>query len=112
MRIQFGAFVLDRATRQLCMGNVPQRLQGHAFQLLELLAERRPAAVSKQEIRDRLWPDTFVSDSTLSSLAAQVRRALGRDGPAASDRARVRLRLRRRGDEEASRRGPGRSRLT
>ena len=44
--------------------------------------ERRPAAVSKQEIRDRLWPDTFVSDSTLSSLAAQVRRALGRDGAA------------------------------
>jgi hypothetical protein len=49
---------------------------------LELLLERRPAAVSKQEIRDRLWPDTFVSDSTLSSLAAQVRRALGRDGAA------------------------------
>jgi len=39
------------------------------------------AAVSKQQIRDRLWPDTFVSDSTLSSLAAQVRRALGGDGP-------------------------------
>ena len=82
MRIQFGAFVLDRAARQLYKGNVPQRLQAHAFQLLELLVERRPAAVSKQEIRDRLWPDTFVSDSTLSSLAAQVRRALGRDGAA------------------------------
>ena len=82
MRIQFGAFVLDRAARQLYKGNMPQRLQAHAFQLLELLVERRPAAVSKQEIRDRLWPDTFVSDSTLSSLAAHVRRALGRDGAA------------------------------
>jgi FHA domain/Transcriptional regulatory protein, C terminal len=48
-----------------------------------LLISRRPAAVSKQEIRDRLWPDTFVSESTLSSLAARVRRALedGLEGP-------------------------------
>jgi len=80
MPIQFGAFVLDRQTRQLRKGAVPQRLLPQAFGLLELLVERRPAAVSKQEIRDRLWPDTFVSDSTLSSLAAQVRRALGREG--------------------------------
>jgi DNA-binding winged helix-turn-helix (wHTH) protein len=82
MPIQFGAFVLDRAARRLFRGSVPQRLQPHALELLELLVERRPAAVSKQEIRDRLWPDSFVSDSTFSSLAAQVRRALGRDGAA------------------------------
>jgi DNA-binding winged helix-turn-helix (wHTH) protein len=82
MRIRFGAFVVDRATRQVYKGALPQRLQPKAFELLDLLVERRPAAVSKQEIRDRLWPDTFVSDSTLSSLAAQVRRALGRDGGA------------------------------
>ncbi len=82
MRIQFGVFVLDRSTRQLYKGASPQRLRPKAFGLLDLLVERRPAAVSKQEIRDRLWPDTFVSESTLSSLAAQVRRALGRDGPA------------------------------
>jgi len=82
MPIHFGAFVLDRAARQLFRGSVPRRLQPHALELLELLVERRPAAVSKQEIRDRLWPATFVSDSTLSSLAAQVRRALGRDGAA------------------------------
>jgi DNA-binding winged helix-turn-helix (wHTH) protein len=82
MRIHFGAFVLDRAARQLCHGGVPRRLQSRALGLLELLVERRPAAVSKQEIRDRLWPDTFVADSTLSSLAARVRRGLGRDGAA------------------------------
>lgn len=80
MPIHFGAFVLDRETRQLLRGKAPQRLQPRAFGLLELLVERRPAVVSKQEIRDRLWPDTFVSESTLSSLAAQVRRALGREG--------------------------------
>jgi DNA-binding winged helix-turn-helix (wHTH) protein len=57
----FGAFVLDRETRQLRKGLAPQRLLPRAFELLELLVERRPAAVSKQEIRDRLWPDSIVS---------------------------------------------------
>jgi len=79
MRIHFAAFVLDRTTRQLCSGSEPRPLRPLAFELLDLLVARRPAAVSKQEIRDRLWPDTFVSDSTLSSLVAQVRRALGKD---------------------------------
>jgi DNA-binding winged helix-turn-helix (wHTH) protein len=79
-RARFGAFVFDREARQLRRGDSPQRLKPQAFELLDLLIARRPAAVSKQEIRDRLWPDTFVSESTLSSLAAQVRRALGREG--------------------------------
>jgi DNA-binding winged helix-turn-helix (wHTH) protein len=80
MAIHFGAYVLDREARQLRKDAVPQQLLPQAFALLELLVERRPAAVSKQEIRDRLWPETFVSESTLSSLAARVRRALGREG--------------------------------
>ena len=71
--------MFDRETRQLRRGDSQQRLKPQAFELLDLLIARRPAAVSKQEIRDRLWPDTFVSESTLSSLVAQVRRALGRD---------------------------------
>jgi DNA-binding winged helix-turn-helix (wHTH) protein len=79
-RVHFGACVFDREMRQLRRGDSPQRLKPQAFELLDLLIARWPAAVSKQEIRDRLWPETFVSESTLSSLAAQVRRALGREG--------------------------------
>jgi DNA-binding winged helix-turn-helix (wHTH) protein len=83
MRVRFGDFVLDRATRQLLRNGELRPLEPKAYQLLDLLIRRRPAAVSKQEIRDGLWPDTFVSESHLSSLAARVRRALdtGRDGP-------------------------------
>jgi DNA-binding winged helix-turn-helix (wHTH) protein len=79
MQIHFGALVLDRAARQLRRGDVPQELTPKAYDLLDLLVLRRPAAVSKQEIHDHLWPDTYISESTLSSLAAQVRRALGDD---------------------------------
>jgi DNA-binding winged helix-turn-helix (wHTH) protein len=83
MRVRFGEFVLDRATRQLLKNGELRPLEPKAYALLDLLISRRPAAVSKQEIRDGLWPDAFVSESHLSSLAARVRRALdaGADGP-------------------------------
>ena len=76
MRVRFGDFVLDRATRQLLKNGEVRPLEPKAYELLDLLISRRPAAVSKQEIRDGLWPDTFVAESHLSSLAARVRRAL------------------------------------
>jgi len=83
MRVRFGDFVLDRATRQLSKNGEIRPLEPKAYELLDLLISRRPAAVSKQEIRDGLWPATFVSESHLSSLAARVRRALdtGAEGP-------------------------------
>ena len=83
MRVRFGDFVLDRSTRQLSKNGELRPLEPKAYALLDLLISRRPAAVSKQEIRDGLWPDTFVSESHLSSLAARVRRALdaGAGGP-------------------------------
>src|SRR5258708_40311091 len=83
MRVRFGDFVLDRATRQLLKNGELRALEPKAYELLDLLTGRRPAAVAKQEIRDGLWPDTFVSESHLSSVAARVRRALdtGAEGP-------------------------------
>ena len=79
MRVQFGDFTLDRATRQLLRGGEELHLEPKAFELLDCLVERRPKAVSKAEIRDRLWPETFVSESNLTGLVAQLREALADD---------------------------------
>lgn len=79
MRIVFGEFTVDSATRQLLRGGESRPLEPKAFELLELLVSRRPAAVPKTEIRDQLWPDTFVSESSLTGLVAQIRHALGDD---------------------------------
>lgn len=76
MPVRFGPFVLDREARRLTKNGEPRPLEPKAYDLLELLIRRRPAAVSKEEIRDAVWPKTFVSESTLSSLASQVRGAL------------------------------------
>ena len=67
-RVRFGDFVLDRGTRQLRRGDAERHLGGKAFELLELLLERRPNVVAKQGIRDHLWPGTFVADSTLATV--------------------------------------------
>src|SRR5262249_17469059 len=72
-RVGFGDFVLDGGTRQLLRDGTERHLEPKAFALLELLVARRPDAVSKAEVRDRLWPDAFVSESTLTGLVAQVR---------------------------------------
>lgn len=79
MRLRFGPFVLDPDARQLLADGAPRALTPKAFALLELLLEHRPRAVSKQEILERLWPGTFVSDSNVASLVNEVREALGDD---------------------------------
>jgi len=79
VQVLFADFVLDRATRQLLRAGEEQHLEPKLFELLDLLVSRRPAAVSKNEIRDRVWPGTFVADSSLTSLVAQLRQALGDD---------------------------------
>jgi DNA-binding winged helix-turn-helix (wHTH) protein len=79
MRIAFNDFVLDRGTRELLHGNELRHLSPKAFDLLDLLLCHRPNVVAKQRIRARLWAGTYVTDSTLATLVAEVRSALGED---------------------------------
>ena len=77
MKLHFGDNELDCASRLLKHAGRDVRLSTKAFDLLALLAERRPAAVPKSDLKDRLWPGTFVSDGTLASLLVEVRSAIG-----------------------------------
>jgi len=77
MRVRFGDCLFDSATRRLVVGGREVHLQPLAFQFLELLIESRPRVVPKQEIHQKLWTGTFVSDGTLTSLVAEVRNAIG-----------------------------------
>jgi DNA-binding winged helix-turn-helix (wHTH) protein len=80
VQISFGPFVLDLATRQLLRQNSEIHLSPKAFDLLVLLVQARPAAISKTELQQRLWPDTFVAEANLSNLIAEIRDGL--DDPA------------------------------
>ena len=82
MRVRFGRCVLDPEARELTRDGSPQALSPKALQFLELLLAERPRAVPKQEIHERLWPDSFVSDASLARLANEVRAAIGDDARA------------------------------
>ena len=75
--VQFGDFVFDPATRQLTLNQRPVHITSKAIDLLTLLASRSPQAVSKKEIHEHLWPHTFVSDMSLTTLVYELRASLG-----------------------------------
>jgi DNA-binding winged helix-turn-helix (wHTH) protein len=79
MRVAFLGFVLDTQARELAHGTAAVRLSPKAFQLLEHLIGERPRAVSKRELMDRLWPETFVVEANLSNLIGELRAALDDD---------------------------------
>src|SRR5215831_251279 len=80
MQIRFGQCVLDRDTWELSVDGRPVHLSPKGLKFLDLLLTNRPRALSKEEIHQKLWPDTFVSDGTLTSLLAEVRSAIGDGG--------------------------------
>ena len=75
----FGLYLLDPANGTLTRDSVRVRLQDQPFQLLLLLVERAGQIVSREEIRNRLWPqNTFVEfDKSLGVAVLKVREALG-----------------------------------
>ena len=77
MALHFGDFVVDFESRQLSRGTEAVPVGPKAFELLELLLKSRPRALSKAQIRDRLWPRTVASESNLTSLVNELRTALG-----------------------------------
>ena len=49
---------------------------------LACLVESRPRVLSRAQVLDRVWPDTFVAESNLASLVKEIRRALDDDARA------------------------------
>jgi cholera toxin transcriptional activator len=78
-RIRFGVFEADLESGELRKQGIRIRLQEQPFQVLAVLLERRGELVSREELRQRLWPsDTFVDfDHGLNTAVNKLREALG-----------------------------------
>jgi eukaryotic-like serine/threonine-protein kinase len=78
----FGLFEVDLSTRELYKRGVLIHVQDQPFQILELLLERPGEVVTREELREKLWPcDTFVGfDESLNTAVKKLRYALG-DSP-------------------------------
>src|SRR5262245_64380575 len=79
-RVRFGDYVLDPITRELTRAGQPLPLTPKAFALLALLAERRPAAVSHEDLREALWPGMEAGGTTVGRVVNEVRAAVGGRG--------------------------------
>jgi DNA-binding winged helix-turn-helix (wHTH) protein len=77
VKIRLGEVTFDSESRQLLHGPREIHLSPKGFDLLRMLIEARPRVLTKIELHQRLWPDTFVSDTNLASLIAEIRVALG-----------------------------------
>lgn len=75
---RFGLFDADFEERTLTKGGVRIRIQGQPFQVLAMLLDRPGELVTREEIRQRLWPaDTFVEfDDGLNTAIKKLRAAL------------------------------------
>jgi DNA-binding winged helix-turn-helix (wHTH) protein len=76
VRYRFGDCEIDDATRQLWCAGVERHLGPKAFDFLLLLVRARPRVLSKAELHAQLWPDSYVTDASLTTLASEIRTAL------------------------------------
>jgi TolB-like protein/DNA-binding winged helix-turn-helix (wHTH) protein/Tfp pilus assembly protein PilF len=78
IRMCFGPFEADLGSGELRKHGVRLKLQDQPFQVLALLLEHAGDAVTREELRQRLWPvDTFVDfDTGLNSAVKKLRDVL------------------------------------
>src|SRR5512134_1287495 len=76
---RFGAFEADLRARELRKRGLKIKLQEQPFQVLALLLERAGQVVTREELRQTLWPsDTFVDfDQSLNTAVRKLRDVLG-----------------------------------
>jgi DNA-binding winged helix-turn-helix (wHTH) protein/tetratricopeptide (TPR) repeat protein len=80
----FGQFELDTRVYELrCSGSV-RPVEPQVFDVLAYLVQNRDRLVSKEELLEKLWPDRFVSETTLTSRVKEARKAVGDSGDAQS----------------------------
>jgi DNA-binding winged helix-turn-helix (wHTH) protein/tetratricopeptide (TPR) repeat protein/TolB-like protein len=76
-RLAFGPFVLEPETGRLFRGDQAIPLAPKPFETLLYLARRPGRVVSKTELIEALWRDTYVTEDVLVQSMVEVRRALG-----------------------------------
>jgi DNA-binding winged helix-turn-helix (wHTH) protein len=77
--IEFGRFRVLPHRRELLAEGRRLELGGRAFDILMVLIEALGAAVSKDMLMDRVWPDRIVEENSLQTQISALRRAFGAD---------------------------------
>src|SRR5712671_6779347 len=74
---RFGQFALDSRKRTLSRADSPVSLTPKAFDVLLFLAQNPNRLVTKEELLQAVWGDTFVEEGNLTQYISHLRKALG-----------------------------------
>src|SRR5712692_3521972 len=75
--LPLGGYLLDVNARSLTRDGQPVALPPKAVDTLILLVERQGQTVLKEELLERVWPDTFVEEGSLAQNISILRKTLG-----------------------------------
>jgi TolB-like protein/DNA-binding winged helix-turn-helix (wHTH) protein/Flp pilus assembly protein TadD len=77
--LRFGAFEADLQARELRKRGMQIKLQDQPFQVLVVLLDHAGEVVTREQLRQKLWPsDTFVDvDNSVNAAINRLREALG-----------------------------------
>ena len=81
-KLCFGPYVLDEANECLWREGKAIALRPKAYGVLHFLISHPGVLVTKQQLLDAVWPETFVGDSVLKDSIRQLRDALGDEAKA------------------------------
>ena len=76
---RFGNCVVDSNRREVTLGGSVVSVQPKALDLLLYLIEHRDRAVGKDELQDKIWPHTIVTEASLTRCVMKARRAVDDD---------------------------------
>ena len=82
MHYVFADFRLDTARYELQRAGNLVPLRGKAFDVLAYLVTHHDRVVSRDELLEQVWPEQYITESTLTSCIKTVRQALGDTGRA------------------------------
>ncbi|HTQ59859.1 MAG TPA: winged helix-turn-helix domain-containing protein [Candidatus Solibacter sp.] len=77
--IRFGPFQVDHQRQEVTRNGSRLKLQGKVYQVLVALLEKQGEVVTREELRQRLWPaDTHVNyDANVNTTVNKLRQVLG-----------------------------------
>ncbi len=76
---RFGDFAVDREDERLIGPDGPVKIGNKAFQVLAQLIDHQGKLLTKDALFSSVWDGTVVSESSLTSVIKELRRALGDD---------------------------------
>src|SRR5215471_20830298 len=75
----FYNYTLDEARRELRCKEQFVAVEPKVFQVLLYLLQHRDRVVSKEELLEQCWPETFVSEAALTRCLTKLRKAVQAD---------------------------------